>query len=443
MIQMKRLLLLGLLVLFAVFVVACGGDSGSESDNAGSDENESGSEEGGDAEEGEEVTIVYATGVDTTGKVEAQIEEFEELNPNITVDYREMPSDTGQQHDQYVTMFSSQSSEIDVFNGDSIWPAEFAQANYALELDRFIEADGYDLDAHFDGPIQAGNFDGKQWALPLFIDASFLYYRTDVTDTPPTTWDELIEQAGELQGEGGTEFGYITQANQYEGLVTNFVEIIASYGGAVLDENDEVVVDSPETVKGLEKLAEIVQSDFVPGNILNFQEIETENAWIAGDSVFARNWPYMQSSSSDEERSEVVDNVDIAPLPAGDEGSASALGGWMAMINRYTEHPEESWELVKYLAGEPGQKTGAIVGNHAPTIESLYDDPEVQEAAPLFQNPEFVEGLSQAVPRPVSPIYPEISDIIQIEVSLVLTGEQTAEQAAQNMQTKIEDAMAE
>ncbi|WP_339179533.1 ABC transporter substrate-binding protein [Oceanobacillus sp. FSL W7-1293] len=438
--QVKKLLLFGVLFLLVAFMAACGGDGGSGTDDSEAENNE---ENESASEDGEQVTIVYATGVDTTGKVEAQIEEFEELNPNIKVDYREMPSDTGQQHDQYVTMFSSQSSEIDVFNGDSIWPAEFAQANYALELDRFIEADGIDLEEHFEGPIQAGNFNGRQWALPLFIDASFLYYRTDVTEEPPATWDELIEQAGELQGEGDTEFGYLLQASQYEGLVTNFVEIIASYGGAVLDEDGEVVVNSPETIKGLEKLAEIVQSDFVPGNILNFQEIETENAWIAGDSVFARNWPYMQSTSQDEELSEIVGNMDIAPLPAGDEGSASALGGWTAMINRYTEHPEESWELVKYLAGEQGQKTGAIVGNHAPTIEALYDDPEVQEAAPLFGNPEFVEGLSAAVPRPVSPIYPEISDIIQIQVSQVLTGDQTAEQAAENMQTQIENAMEE
>src|SRR5690625_1433117 len=73
-----------------------------------------------------------------------------------------MPSDTGEQHDQYVTAFSAKSSEIDVFDADSIWPAEFAQANYALELDRFIEADNIDMDAYFPGPLEAGNFKGKQ-----------------------------------------------------------------------------------------------------------------------------------------------------------------------------------------------------------------------------------------------------------------------------------------
>ncbi|WP_152655843.1 ABC transporter substrate-binding protein [Oceanobacillus sp. CFH 90083] len=432
--QMKRVLLVSFLILSALIITACSGKSDSETTE---------NENNNDASEEEQVTIVYATGVDTTGATQSQIEAFEQAHPHINVEYREMPADTGQQHDQYVTMFSSQSSEVDVYNGDIIWTAEFAQANYALELDRFIEADSIDLDSHFEGPIQAGNYNGRQWALPVYMNASFLYYRTDITDTPPATWDELIKQAEKMQGEEGTEFGYLLQGSQYEGMVTNFIEIIASYGGSVIDEDNNVVINSPETIKGLEKFAEIVQSDFVPGNILNFQEIETENAWIAGDSVFARNWTYMQSSSNDEERSEVAGNVEIAPIPAGDEGSSSALGGWMAMINRYSEHPEESWELVKFLAGEEGQKIGAIQGARAPTIESLYDDSEVQSAGPLFSNPSFVEGLSVAVPRPVSPIYPEISEIIQIEVSRVLTGEQTAEQAVENMESQLKEALAD
>ncbi|MDM8098822.1 ABC transporter substrate-binding protein [Oceanobacillus oncorhynchi] len=436
--QIKKILLFGVLYLLVIFMVACSGESGSETDSSEAESNEE-----NESASGERVTIVYATGVDTTGATESQIEAFEQEHPHINVEYREMPADTGQQHDQYVTMFGSQSSEVDVYNGDIIWAAEFAQANYALELDRFIEADSFNLDNHFDGPIQAGNYNGKQWALPIYMNASFLYYRTDITDTPPATWDELIEQAEEMQGEEGTEFGYLMQGSQYEGMVTNFIEIIASYGGSVIDENNNVVINSPETIKGLEKFAEIAQSDFVPGNILNFQEIETENAWIAGDAVFARNWTYMQSSSNDEARSEVAGNVDIAPIPAGDEGSTSALGGWMAMINRYSEHPEESWELVKFLASEEGQKIGAVEGARAPTVESLYNDPEVQEAGPLFSNPSFVEGLSVAVPRPVSPIYPEISEIIQIEVSRVLTGEQTAEEAVENMEAQLEAALEE
>ncbi|WP_077624611.1 ABC transporter substrate-binding protein [Sediminibacillus massiliensis] len=438
-----------LLMILALFLAACNnseqssGDGGTEEPQDTTEDTSGDSGGEGTEESDEQVTIVYARGVDTTGANEKLVAAFEEQHPNINVEYREMPSDTGQQHDQYVTEFSGGSAEIDVFDADVIWPAEFAQANYALELDRFIEQDGIDMEQYFPGTVAAGNFNGKQWAMPKFSDAGMLYYRSDIVEEPPATWDELIEQAGQYQGEEGTSSGYLMQAAQYEGLVCNAVEFIQSYGGQVINENNEVVVNSPETIKAIEKMQEIVGSDFVPDNILNFQEVETETAFIEGNAVFARNWPYMQASANDEERSSVVDNVEVTTLPEGDAGSASTLGGWMAMINRHSEHPQEAWEFVKFMTGEEGQKITAIEGGSPPTIPALYDDPEVQEAGALFDNPDFVEVLENAVPRPVTPIYPEISDIMQIELSKALTGDQTAEEAASNMETKITEAMNE
>lgn len=395
------------------------------------------------AEEAEQVTLVYARGVDTTGSNEKLIAAFEASHPNIKIEFREMPADTGQQHDQYVTMFSSQSSEIDVFDGDVIWPAEFAQANYTLELDRFIEKDGIDMSTYFPGTVASGKFNGKQWAMPKFTDAGVLYYRTDIVENPPKTWDELIQMAGDLKGEQGTEFGYLMQSAQYEGLVCNAIEYIASNGGQVIDENNNVVVNSEATVNAINKMKEITSSDFVPSNILNFMETETENAFIEGKAVFARNWPYMNSSSADETRSKVVGKFGITTLPEGSVGGAATLGGWMSMINRYTEHPEEAWEFVKFMSGAEGQKISATDGGLAPTLKELYEDADVKAASPLFANPGFFDTLENAVPRPVSPIYPKISDIMQIEISKALTGDQTAEQAVKNMQEKIEAAVKE
>lgn len=440
----KKLLLMILLFGLVMLMAACNGEDDTESTDAEDTGDEAETETNGDTEEEpEKVTLVYARGLDTTGANEKLVQAFEEKFPHIKIEYREMPADTGESHDQYVTMFSSQSSEIDVFDADVIWPAEFAQANYVLELDRFIERDGIAMDAYFPGTVAAGNYNGKQWAMPKFTDAGVFYYRTDIVDDPPETWDELIEMASELQGINDTEFGYIMQAAQYEGLITNAIEFIASYGGQIIDEDNNVVVDSPETIRAIEKMQEIANSDFVPDNILNFQEVETENAFIEGNSVFARNWPYMQASSEDESRSKVVGNVAITTLPAGDAGVASALGGWMGMINRYTEHPEEAWEFLKFMSGPEGQKITAIDGGSAPTLKALYEDEEVKNARPLFANPEFVETLDNAVPRPVTPIYPVVSDIMQIELSKVLTGDQTAEETVQNMQAKIEEAMQE
>ncbi|ASK62568.1 ABC transporter substrate-binding protein [Virgibacillus phasianinus] len=428
-------------IAMVILLVACSNADSTNSKDESKGNDDTSSE--ADAASDEEVTIVYARGVDTTGANKKLVAAFEKSHPNINVEYREMPADTGQQHDQYVTAFSAQSSEIDVFDADVIWPAEFAQADYALELDRFIKKDGIDMDAYFEGTVASGKFNGKQWAMPKFTDAGVLYYRSDIVEEPPATWDELMEQASSLKGEAGTEFGYIMQAAQYEGLVCNAIEFIASYGGAIIDEENNVVANSPETVKAIKKMKEIVNSDFVPDNILNFMETETETAFIEGKSVFARNWPYMQASAADESRSKVAGNVEITTLPKGDAGNASTLGGWMTMINRYSEHPEAAWEFVKFMTGPEGQKITATEGGSAPTLKALYDDKEVKEASPLFANPEFVKVLESAVPRPVTPIYPKISDIMQIELSKALAGEQTAEETAKNMQTKIESAVSE
>ncbi|BAB04963.1 BH1244 [Halalkalibacterium halodurans C-125] len=437
--KLKKRFVLGTATLvMSVMLAACGG---SDPTDEPAEPTEPGDETEEEATADDEVvTITYARGYDQTGGNEKLIEAFMEKHPNIKVEFQEMPADTGAQHSAYVTAFSAQSSEIDVFDVDVIWPAEFAQANYALELDRFIERDGIDMNQYFPGTVQAGNVGGIQYAMPKFTDAGLLYYRSDIVETPPSTWDELLEMAEDLQGEEGTKFGYLMQAAQYEGMVVNATEFIAAYGGAVIDENGEVVINSPEAIKGLEKMKEIVQSDVVPSDITNFMETETANSFIQGNAVFARNWPYMQALSDGDE-SNVSGNVEFSLLPAGDAGNAAGLGGWMVMINRYSENVDAAWELVKFMTGPEGQKITAIHGGNAPTIEALYSDDEVLEASPLFANEEFVETLQNAVPRPVSPIYPEISDIMQVEISKLLAGELTAEEAVQNMEEKMNEAI--
>ncbi|ARI75850.1 ABC transporter substrate-binding protein [Halobacillus mangrovi] len=437
-----KLWFLSILFILVLALVGCSGggdDSGSE-DTSG----EEGTSENSEGESSDEVvTLTWARGQDSTQASEKLIEEFNKKNPNIQVELREMPSDTGQQHDAYVTQLNAESSEIDVMDMDVIWPAEFAQAGYVLELDRFIQRDGIDMDKYNQGAVSAANFNGKQWAMPKFIDTGMLFYRTDIVseDEVPQTWDELIESAQAKKGEGGTEFGYLMQAKQYEGLVCNVVEFIHAYGGQILDDSGEVAVDSPETVKGISKLVEIANSDFVPGNINTFTEVESHTAFIEGQSPYIRNWPYQWNLANDENESEIVGNVGVAPLPAGDEGSAAALGGWMAGINKYSEHKEEAWEFVKFMTGPEGQKISAIYGGLAPTLPELFEDEEILEANPFFKEEGFQKALEGAVSRPVAPNYPEVSEIIQINVSKAIAGELTPEEAAATMEEELNNVM--
>ncbi|WP_139492387.1 ABC transporter substrate-binding protein [Brevibacillus dissolubilis] len=430
----KKIATAGLGLTMAVSITGCG-------NNADQPQQGQGNQPAAETPAGETVELIYARGKDQTGATTKLVEEFQKLHPNIKVSFREMPSDTGQNHDQLVTMFSAQSSEIDVFDLDVIWPAEFAQAGYLLPLDRLIEQDGVKMDDYIKGAVAAGNFNGQQWAMPKFIDTGLLFYRSDLVPNPPKTWDELIALSKENKGKGGTKYGYIMQAKQYEGLVCNFIEFSAAYGGKILDEQGNVTINSPGTIKGLTKMTEIVKSDFVPKNITTYTEIESDATYLEGESVFLRNWPYHFAIANDKEKSKVVGNVKVAPLPAGDAGSAATLGGWMSGINKFSKHPKEAWEFLKFMTAAEGQKITAVQGGSAPTFLPLYEDKDVQGASPLFANKDFVNGISAAVPRPVSPVYPKISDIIQIEVSKVLAGQQAPEAAVQAMEAKIKEAV--
>lgn len=419
----KKLLSLGLAASLVVGLTAC------SNSNQNSNQNTSKSST--------PVTITFARGKDLTGATTKLVAAFEKKYPNIKVKFKEMPTDSGQNHDQLVTMLSSKSSEIDVMDLDVIWPAEFGQAGYLEPLDRYIQKDNFPMDKYVQGAVAAGNVNGQQYAIPRFIDAGLLFYRKDLVKNPPKTWDDLIAQAKALKGKGGTQFGYVMQAKQYEGLVCNFIEFAGAYGGRVLDDKGNVVVNSPETIKGLNEMIKITKSNFVPSNISTFTEVESANAFDEGQSPFIRNWPYQYALAQDKTQSKIAGKVGVAPLPAGDHGSAAALGGWMAGISKYSTHKKEAWEFLKFITGPEGEKISAIYGGATPTYLPVFDDTDVQKSNPLYANKNFIDGISKAIPRPVSPVYPTISDAMQIELSKAITGQETAEQACKNMETKL------
>lgn len=389
------------------------------------------------------IELVYGRGVDNTPANSKMVEAFnKKFDGKIKVKFVEMPNESDKQHNQYVTSFSAGGSEYDVVDIDVIWPAEFAQAGYALALDKFVEKDKINMTDYMTGPVAAATFKGKLWAMPKFTDAGLLFYRKDIVDKAPATWEELIEAAKANKGKGDTKFGYLMQAKQYEGLVCNAVEFISAYGGSVVDGDGNITINSPETIKGLKTMASIVKSDFAPNNITTFTEQESHTAFINGQAPFIRNWPYQWALGNDEKQSKIVGKLAMAPLPKGDKRSAACLGGWMAMINKNTKNPEAAWEFLKFMTGAEGQKISAIEGGLAPTYIPLYDDKDVVAKNPHFGDKGFQEGLKAAVPRPVSPIYPKLSEIMQIEISKVLAGQQSVEDAVKIMDEKMKAAVA-
>lgn len=428
--NLRKKIAVSLTAMMAISLAACAGPSAEENDGTTA-ENVTENNETEGTQEQEQVTLVYAGGADSTGATEEIIEAFEALHPNIKIQRVDMPADQGAQHDAYVTSFAAGGTDYDIIDSNVTWPAEFAEAGYVLPIDTLLERDGFDTSDFVPGYIDAYTFKGRIWGLPCHSNAGLLYYRTDIIDTPPATWDELYEMAEEHVGEGGTKYGYALQAAQYEGMVCNAIEFMSSYGGSIIDDDGNIIINNDGVKEGLEVMKKFVQSSITPDNVTTFKEAECNDLFSAGDVIFIRNWPSSYATFNDPEKSQVAGNVGVAALPAGPAGSFGTIGGWGLMINKNTEHVDEAWEFVKFKAGAEGQKINAITGSQPPLIQSLYDDEEIIEANPFFEL--MGDAVDTGVARPVSPVWTELSEVMQIEISKAISDTESIDSAVEKM----------
>ena len=213
------------------------------------------------------------------------------------------------------------------------------------------------------------------------------------------------------------------------------MEFIASEGGKVVDDDGNIIINNDGVVKGLETMSKIALAPSSPDNLTTLKESECIDLFSAGDVLFMRGWPSAYANVTNPETSKVVDNVGVAALPAGSEGSFGCIGGWGVMINKNTEHVEEAWEFVKFKAGVEGQKINAITGAQPPLNQDLYQDEEIVEERPFFEL--LVKAVDSGVPRPVSPVWTELSEIMQIEISKVVSGTEDAKKAVETMDTEM------
>jgi multiple sugar transport system substrate-binding protein len=111
----------------------------------------------------------------------------------------------------------------------------------------------------------------------------------------------------------------------------------------------------------------------------------------------------------------------VAPMPAGPGGSpTAAIGGAQLAINRRTEHPEAAWAVIDYLTQPEQMRERAEVVGQFPTRSGLYDDPQLASglAIPSAMVRRIIE---YSVPRPVTPVYTQLSEILQIQLHRALT----------------------
>jgi trehalose/maltose transport system substrate-binding protein len=424
---MKILRLVALAAAIAALALAgCGDDDDDGGDGGG----------GGGAPDAEAVTqakaqgdVTWCIGKDTTGAFTTVVENFNKANPNANAELLELPTAADEQRRLQVQRLEAESPECDVLGVDVIWTAEYAAQGWVLDV---TEALNKRKDEFIPSTVETTEFDGKYWAIPFNTNAGFIYWRTDQAGKqPPQSWEDMYQAARQ-------DNGLVYQGARYEGLTVNFLELLYSAGGSVVNQDGtEATADSQETRDVLEFMQNGIDDGAVPKAVTTYMEEESRRAFEAGKGTFMRNWPYAYALGKE---SQIADDFAVTTFPEyGGNPGAGVLGGYNLAISAYSENPEGALAFANFATSPEAQVIQASKASLPAVIAEVYEDPQVTKALPFAG--ELLKAVEQAQPRPVSPVYPQISEAIYNNVFAVLQGDMSPDEAATTMNDEIQQAL--
>jgi multiple sugar transport system substrate-binding protein len=371
------------------------------------------------------------------GAFEALLDRFERRT-GIEVVAQTLPASSDQQHQFYAINLQAGSADFDVLATDVIWIAEFARAGWLRDLTDLLPYGEHH--EFFPGPLAAASWNERVYAIPWFIDAGLLYYRRDLLArygfAPPRTWEQLAHIAAVIAAREPGMRGFVWQGKQYEGLVCNALEYMWSNGGAVLD-GARVVVDSAANRQALGFMAGLIGAlGVTPGSVTTATEESSRLLFGQGKAVFLRNWPYAWALF-ERDGSAVQGRVGVSILPHfPGHASAATLGGWQLAVNAHSGRPRAAEQLVAFLTSAEVQRELALAYGFQPTRVALYDDAALLATHPFLAQLRTI--FAAARPRPVSPQYVRISQVLQGELSAIVSGLKSPEAGLAAAQRQIE-----
>jgi multiple sugar transport system substrate-binding protein len=366
-------------------------------------------------------TIVFATqGLGSEGTAtDAAVKAFEAANPNIHVSILALSPVSDVAYQQLTQRFIAGSGTPDVITSDVIWPSTFARPGWLQNLAKFHP----DTSAFFPGQMQSGTYKGNVYAIPWFINAEGLYYRTDLVKAPPTTVAQLVADAkAAMAKDHALKEGLAFEGDKYEGAVTAF----QSFGGQ-LGPSDLSNINTPANQAALTFEFDAIHTfKIAPQAVSTWEESQVQAAWQSGQTPFALNWPYL-FQLSEAQGSSLAGKTGWVPFPNASGGSPQAsLGGDDLAINARSTHQAAAWKFIQFLTSDQAQIARAVAAGDPPSVQSAYNS-QLFAKAPFFQQEAAV--FKAATPRPVTPVYPQISTQLQAMISSVLSGGTTASAA--------------
>jgi multiple sugar transport system substrate-binding protein len=329
-----------------------------------------------------------------------------------TISINSLPSDSDSQRTQLVHRLAAGDNSIDIVGMDVNWTAEFATAGWIRPWSGADAAKA--TNGVLAGPVATATWKGRLWGAPLNSNTQLLWYRKDLVPTPPTTWNQMIQDAVNLAKQGKPHY-IEEQGRQYEGYTVWFNSLVDSAGGQILSGPSTVSL-GPAARQAATIIHDLANSPAADPSLSNDQENEGRLAFEANKAAFEINYPFVWPSAQ-MDTPKLAKVMGYAPYPRVDPSIPAhvTIGGINLAVSKYSQHPADAFAAIICMASREHQLTDAIKGGLPPTLASLYDDPALAKAYPFHQL--IKQQLQTYGIRPKTPAYSDVSLAIQKTLS--------------------------
>ena len=335
------------------------------------------------------------------------------------------------------------STTPDVYSIDVVWSGILSP--YLIDLKPYFADDLASMP-----PVVVSSYTvaDKLVAVPHHAYVGLLFYRTDLLQRygyrePPKTWDELEAMASRIQaGErarGVKDFwGYLWQGATTEDLTCNGLEWqMGNGGGRIIEDDQTISVNNPQTIRAWQRAARWIGS-ISPHDVTAYAKWDAGNVWAAGKAAFIRGWASDYSMISFHRPPAGATSYGVTSVPGGRDGRADVLGGNGLAVSRFSAHPREAAELIRFLQQRDVQMLRGTEHSEPPGEFQLYQLPAVLQLYP--QLPGLRQNGGRVVARPsivAGQKYEEVTRAYIGALHSVLTGERTAPAAAAGLEKEL------
>jgi len=383
--------------------------------------------------------ITLVSGKDRSGNMQKMVDAWNAAHPSEQAKVIELPDEPNDQRQQMIQNATTRSDAYSVLNLDVVWTAEFAANRWLAELPKAQLDTGKLLPA----TVTTGEYRGRLFAMPMTSDSGLLFYRTDLLKKagiaqPPTTWSQMWSDCDKVKAlpEGKGVDCFLTEVGKTEGLTVSAAEAINSAGGTIVDASGQPSVGTPQAKAGLDFLVNAIKDGRMPKAALTLDGEGGRRQFQAGKLLFHRQWPYQYDlANADDGSSKVAGKFAVAPIPGPNGPGAANLGGHNYAISAFAKNKATALDFIKFMADVKQQKANALATSQAPTVASLYTDPDMIKKYPFL--PTLQKAIENAKSRPVVVKYGDVTAAIQGSVYDALGGKTAPDKALTDLQSKL------